>query len=445
MKRSSIGIRLAAWYAGVLALALGVFSFAAVGELHRLATETATLQLQQAIAGVRQIVREHTLHPEDALEEELGEYADELRPGIVLSVRSGAWLTRAPGRTPAARDVKTLTDVIDEAGRRYLVQATLSTAPELLLIHRFGDALAITVPVMLAFALGVGYWISRRALRPVDEITTAAKSIGVDNLSRRLPVPASRDELYRLTEAWNDMLRRLEDSVDRLSQFTADASHELRSPLAVLRATAEVALRRERSADDYRAAIEQIHSQAITLSGLVDDLLQLARAENGTAQALSPVDLGEVIRPVYTNLRPSAEQKNLTFDLNVETKKSSIEGDQQTMERLAAILIDNAIKYTPAGGAVSVRVRDADQTRIALEVCDNGPGIGPEHLPHIFDRFYRVDRARTPGSGGVGLGLAIARSIARVHGAELEVDSEVGRGSIFRVLFRRDATDLEHA
>jgi signal transduction histidine kinase len=236
------------------------------------------------------------------------------------------------------------------------------------------------------------------------------------------------------------MLERLEKSVKRLSQFTADASHELRSPLAVIRTTAEVALRRDRPSPDYRSALEQIHSYAVRLSSLVEDLLALARTEEAKDAASAVVDLRTAVHSAQQLLSPMAEMKeiHLALEAALNGYEPKVRGDQESIERLFTILLDNAIKYTPAHGSVSVRMWNADDTRVAVDVCDSGPGIAPEHVPHIFERFYRIDRVRTPGAGGVGLGLALAKSIAVAHGAELQVESEIDRGSTFRILFRRE-------
>lgn len=435
MRRAAIGVRLTIWYAALLAGVLTFFCLASIQELRRLADQSAVLQLRQAITGTEKIIRSHQ-DSESQLEEELGEYADELSPGIALSVRLGEQWLAHPAVSGFDGQNRTLLTDIHVGNRAYMVHATVSTATTAAVVNGYTRAVVLAAPALLAFACLAGYWISRRALQPVDAITEAARSISLESLSGRLAEPRSRDELYRLTKAWNEMLVRLEQSVGRLAQFTADASHELRSPLAVIRATAELALRRERDAVQYRSALERIYHHTVNLSTLIDDLLTLARTERGM-NAFTNVELQGAVCNACAMLSPLAEQKQIHVQLHFDAGVPQIPGDARSLERLSAILLDNAIKYAPQAGEVSVSVREKEGGCVGLEVRDNGPGITSEHLPYIFDRFYRVNRARTPGAAGAGLGLALAKSIATAHGAEIEVETEVNLGSTFRVLFPR--------
>jgi len=290
-----------------------------------------------------------------------------------------------------------------------------------------------TVPGVLAIACFGGYWLSRRALAPVDQMTAAAQEIGIANLSRRLMVPPARDELRRLAETWNSMLARLEAAVTRLTQFTADASHELRTPLALIRTTAELALRRPRSTDEYREALTRIHTEAATMTQLVEDLLALARAD---AQAdrlpLEAVELASVLQSVKEMGQSAVAQKNLDFHADI-AGPCLVLGHAPALRRLFWALVDNAIKYTPAQGSVHVYLR-VQEGQAIVEVRDTGIGMSPEVQAHIFERFYRADPARGRDAGGHGIGLSLAREIASQHQAELSVQSAPGEGSTFRVV-----------
>jgi heavy metal sensor kinase len=268
----------------------------------------------------------------------------------------------------------------------------------------------------------------------VDEITRAAQSIGAQNLSRRLTVPKTGDELQRLSSTLNSMFERLDGAFSRITRFTADASHELRTPLAFMRTMAELALRHQRSEADYREALTEILTELERTTSLVEDLLVLARADSGSGGLyFQTMDLAGTLRESCEQGKVLAEAKGIGFDAHLPDSSVEIDGDQQAIRRVSLILIDNAVKYTNSGGHI-----DVDLTRknglATFEVCDTGMGISTEDLPHIFDRFYRADKARTPGAGGVGLGLSIAYWIVEAHHGEIRVQSQLGQGSTFAVI-----------
>jgi heavy metal sensor kinase len=269
----------------------------------------------------------------------------------------------------------------------------------------------------------------------VDAITLAARSIGIENLSQRLEVPATGDELQRLSETWNGMLARLESAVARLSQFTADASHELRTPIALIRTTAELALRRERPAETYREALRQIVVESERTTRLVEDLLLLARADAGLpALPLERIELTPLVRDVCEQGEVLARARQLELSSETPDDPVYVQANDPALRRLLLLLLDNAVKYTPAGGRITVTVvRDASGSTVA--VSDTGIGIPDSALPHVFERFYRVDESRNRDAGGTGLGLSIAKWIAERHHASLEAESESGRGATFRVRF----------
>ena len=303
-------------------------------------------------------------------------------------------------------------------------------------VHRFGLLLLLSCPILIAASALVGHWTAGRALSPVLAITNAARAIDAPDLSRRIAVPPSRDELRYLAETLNGMLARIETAFRRTTELTANASHELRTPLAVIRATAEVALMRAPGTDSDRAALREILREAERNTALLEDLLRLARADAGNASLhFGPVDFGETVRVTCARCEPLAAAQGVSLRLKPASGPLSVSGDAAHLKRLVLILLDNALKYTPAGGIVEVIVDDDPSGYATCEVRDTGIGISEADLPHIFDRFFRSDRARTREQSGAGLGLAIAEWIARVHHSRIEVESVFGVGSAFRVSF----------
>jgi heavy metal sensor kinase len=288
--------------------------------------------------------------------------------------------------------------------------------------------LLLAGPLALVCALGGGYLLARQALVPVDRMVQTAHQITATELDRRIEVGNTDDELGRLARTLNGMIARLERSFDEIRRFTADAAHELRTPIAVLRNEAEVALRQPRRPEEYQAVLEDQLEELERMSRLADRLLFLCREDAGLVPvARQPVDLCEVVADVAEHMRVVAEEKAVSLHADV-VASCSIQGDADQLRRLFFNLVDNAIKFTPTGGTVRIEGTHADsETRIV--VVDSGIGIPSEHLPHVFQRFYRVDSAREPCSGGAGLGLAIARSIAVAHGGSITIDSSVGVGT----------------
>ncbi|MDK2928067.1 MAG: hypothetical protein PWR31_1758 [Bacillota bacterium] len=297
--------------------------------------------------------------------------------------------------------------------------------------HRFLFLLlAAAPPFLLVGALG-GLFISRRALGAIDRITRTARAIGQGNLSERVRVPSANDEVGHLAQTFNEMLGRLEAAFERQRQFTADASHELRTPLAVVAAQTEDALHLPALPPEAKAALITIQAETQRMAKLIAQLLFLARSDSSRlGLEYEELDLAALVRDVAAELAAAAAAKGLEF--KVEAPASlTFWGDQTQLTRLLINLVENAIKYTSRG---QVRVRlTAKEGGIVLAVADTGPGIPPEALPHIFERFYRLDKARSRANGGTGLGLAIARWIVTAHGGRIDVQSQVGRGTTFTV------------
>jgi heavy metal sensor kinase len=299
-------------------------------------------------------------------------------------------------------------------------------------LRRLLTALGLAVPVAVAGAAALGYLLARAALAPVDRLRRSTREITADRLDRRLPVPGPRDELGRLAVTINEMIARLERSFAEVRRFTADASHELRTPLAAIRTEVEVALSGQAVTPEQERLLGSVLEECARLTRLTDQLLALAREDDRGAGAVrQPVDVSALIGDVADNLLPLAEAKGLALHVKRQGRPE-IAGDAARLRQVFYNLLDNAIKYTPAGGGVEVCV-DAAPPGAVVTVRDTGIGIPPEHLPHVFERFYRADRARSRAEGGTGLGLSIARSIVVAHGGDVRLASVPGVGTICTV------------
>ena len=318
-------------------------------------------------------------------------------------------------------------------GQVYEIHAAVPTEPFDQALDRFRLIQQEALPVLVLLASILGYWLSGKSLAPVGAIIRTAERIGVDNLSRRLEVPQPRDELRQLTETLNAMLGRIEASFRRITQFTADASHDLRTPVAVMRATSEIALRKPRSDNEYREALERILQISIETSGMLENLLALARADAGAAGLeMHTLDLSAHVRKAQEKGAVLAATKSLSFTSQLPETKVLVKADAVAIDRLLLILVDNAVKYTPAGGVCEIALTAAEN-EAHIAVRDSGVGIETKELESIFERFHRADKARSRETPGAGLGLAIARWIANVHGGSITAESTVGLGSVFHV------------
>jgi heavy metal sensor kinase len=332
-----------------------------------------------------------------------------------------------------AQQYRVATAEIRGAGERFQVRAAVPSEPFDQALDNFRLIEKEALPVLVLLASLLGYWLSGRSLQPVNRIVQAAEQIGAQNLSQRLEVPQARDELRRLTETLNAMLARIESSFQKITQFTADASHDLRTPVAVIRSTAEITLRRERQPEQYRNALGKILQTSVQTSQLLETLLELARTDAGAVELLMrPLDLNEHVRRAQEQGAVLAAEKSLSIRLTAPALPTWVRADEIAIRRLLLILVDNAVKYTPAGGSCEIALwQNDEQAHIAVK--DNGIGIAKDDLPTLFERFRRADRARSRGTPGAGLGLAIARWIAEIHGGTITAESELGAGSVFRV------------
>ncbi len=419
--------------------------------------------LHEQVGGVEKLIGNVLPQGTERLRDELRENF-EVRRGADFSQiadEQGRWIYRSPlmnrygvplPKTVRSRitmlevsglPLRILTAIVQVDGRTFRVQiaAPMDDFEEALDYFRW--VLVLSSPLLLVMASLGGYWMSRRALRPVDEITRAAQIISSHNLSSRLAVPETRDELQRLSETLNGMLGRLEAAFKRITQFAADASHELRTPVALTRTTAELSLRKPRSEAEYRESLARILNEMEKTSSLIENLMLLARADSGF-EALRRVELNldDLFREACKEGRTLAEAKGITFSERIDNTPVGIAGDPQALQRLFLILMDNAVKYTPPGGQITASVTSSNGFAVA-EIRDTGIGIGQADLPHIFERFYRADKARSHEEGGAGLGLSIGRWIAEAHGGAIEVESSPGQGSVFRVRIPLASSDSQ--
>ena len=285
-------------------------------------------------------------------------------------------------------------------------------------------------PVALILA-GMGGWVlARRALRPVERMAEAARRISAERLAERVEETGAGDELDRLAQTLNQMLSRLDEAFQQVKRFSADASHELQTPLTALRGELEVALRSQRTPEEYQATLKSALEEIERIARLVEGLLLLARAESGALRMdRRPVDLSELAEEVFWRLKVLADERSVDLHLE-ETGPLVVPGDRDRLRRLLVNLVDNAVKYTGAGGRVTLSL-SRNRDRAVMTVEDTGRGMPPKDLEHIFQPFFRSDDAA--GEPGSGLGLSIAQSIAVAHGGDLTATSEPGRGSTFRV------------
>ena len=300
-------------------------------------------------------------------------------------------------------------------------------------LHRLLTILILGVPLTLLLASIGGYFLAWRALSPINHISKTAKEISHSNLSRRLEETGTDDEVGSLILTLNQLLARLEGAFKRQKEFTADASHDLRTPITVIRTQAEKTLKRPRSEEEYCQTLDKIIKQAEHMSHLVEQLLQLARTDIGKEKLqLEVLDMGQLVQLVVEEMQEMASQKGLNPVNIIEDQELFLKGDQTKLTQLLVNLIANAIQYTPAGGKITLRIKQM-KNEIMLQVTDTGCGIPQEDQEHIFERFYKVDKARTRQNGGTGLGLAICRWIVNAHGGRIELNSKPGKGSIFTV------------
>lgn len=326
---------------------------------------------------------------------------------------------------------------VDTNSGKYLVELGVSIDSIDEVLNRLLDLLALLLPVLIVCAAGGGYWLVSRALRPVDLLSQTAEQMSLQNLTLRLPVEPSGDALERLSISLNNMLGRLRDSVQTQRRFLADASHELRTPLTVIKGELqELTHESGLTQSDLRERVGSVLEEVARLEHLVSGLLVLSRLDAGETRGdWIDVDLAQLALSTAEQMRLMAEDRDVDIDLSA-LQSAVVWGDRARLKQIIVNLLDNAIRFTPRGGQVALRTASDDSGSV-LEISDTGIGIPAASLPHVFDRFYRVDAARSREDGGAGLGLSIVRSICTTHGAEVDVESRPRVGSTFRVRFHR--------
>jgi heavy metal sensor kinase len=295
-------------------------------------------------------------------------------------------------------------------------------------VHQVLVLLLLAGPAALAATALGGWWLARKALLPVGRMTSQAEEIGIDRLHDRIALPRAKDEIGHLAETLNAMLDRLERGVEETQRLVADASHELRTPLAAMRAELDVSLMGDDLSPASRDVLESTREEVVRMSRIVDNLLTLARVDEGLELLKTRVDVKEAVEAAAHHLRPLADAKRVHLELGGASHEA--QADPQRLHQALTNFIENAIKFTQAGGEVAV-TSWRDNGEVGVTVRDNGPGIPPEARAHVFDRFYRADPARRRDGSGSGLGLAICREIAEAHGGRVWVDSREGAGSAF--------------
>jgi two-component system, OmpR family, heavy metal sensor histidine kinase CusS len=435
--RRSIHFQLTLWYAAVLAI--GMLAFGAGtwcmlrGNLLENQKGDADHRLSALAAFLSQEIRGSDLA---AIREEAREYSTGLPDGHGLRVwsRDGTLLFEKP-----ELDVPTLQrrKNVEVRGHPLRIEMRLPLTDFYRTLSTLGWVMAAVFPLVLGIAIVGGWWLANRALKPVRAMTTEARSIDSNDLTARLSVPCTGDELQDLADAWNELLERIEVSVRTVTRFTADAAHELRTPVAVIRTSAELALRQPRSPERYQQTLASIQQETEEITQLLDRLLLLARGDAGQWQfQFDTLCVDEVLRSLRNTFSSLAESKQIDVAFSTVSQPVMIRGDESAIRRLLMILADNALKYTPSGGRVGFQMQ-ASQSSCVIEVSDTGCGIPIADLPHVFERFYRGDPARTAGMG-VGLGLAIARTIVEAHHGTIEVRRSGHDGSVFRIVLPLD-------
>jgi heavy metal sensor kinase len=455
MMAASIRAKLTAWYIAVLAVATLTLTAASWWLSTQSVVRAADISLEARLEGVRDFLENpRTRLTVEGLQDEFSEYAELTRGEALLEVIDAAgvvlvrpsipgWveMTEGEARTATSTDVRPNDRVlgklpfrvasgrIEALGRMYRVTVAAPMGPAYAALNRFHRWLLLLLPAVFALAGAGGYWVSRRALAPVDRMTRTVQAITVQSLDRRLEVPAANDELRRLASTFNDVLARLQTAVGDIVRFTADASHELRTPVSLVRTTAELALRHERTPREYRVALTEVVDHARNMSTLVEDLLALARTDAGIEPLhTAPLDLRDIVSEASKEIAELARARSVSVCVNIPAAPLLVEGDRLSLRRLVLILLDNAVKYSAPESTVQVGVagdRSAsdDARRAIIAITDRGIGLDPTEASRLFERFYRGTRARQHAPDGTGLGLAIAQTIVDRHRGSITLSS----------------------
>jgi heavy metal sensor kinase len=454
----SLKFRLVAWYAGWLTVLFVVFGFFVYASLNHYLTrnlnEALARRARQVAAMVQrsqpdwEILRQEI--PKNLAPEANNRFTRVIANGAIIYVSGppadGSFDPKAVPAAPArnekesferrtSSDGRVLFIVVllrEARGNTFVIEEGEAEAPLKATLHPWLAALLLGLLVLISGAVLGGFLLVQRALEPVDRIIRSAERISSQNLSERLPVADTRDELERLSVALNNMIRRLDESFQHTQRFLADASHELRTPLTIIQAELEAVIDKAIGQTDVRDLAGSALEEVERLRKIVEGLFALSRLDAGEAmEQTAPFDLGELAATTAEQMCLLAEDKKIFIACRV-AEKVIVRGDRARLKQVIVNLLDNAIKYTPAHGRIDVSV-SLRNGKAALEVTDNGLGIPHEALPHLFERFYRVDKARSRALGGAGLGLSIVEAICSAHGGRVEAQSTEGEGSRFIV------------
>ena len=457
MKSLTIQLRITAWYLATTALILGLFAAGMWYAMRASMLHTVDRDLMFRIRQVVPFIEEHELNNRDRFQRAFSSEGSIAVLGVFLQVTndkpevvfesntlqshevpamaaapvSGATQISTVGRW-RQWPIRVASKQIVSGGVPLTIHLVQPLRDMLVSQGQYTTYLALLLTIALILASTSAYTVSRHALAPVENIRREAEAINPEHLSARLPLPPTDDELKRLAQTLNAMLARIEGGFHAVQQFTADASHELRAPLALILTATEVTLRRQRSREELEDALQTVQREARHMKQLIEQLLALARNDARQSKTrFGLVDVARMTRDTMVELQLQAERKDLDLVSNIEEGEIFTYGDHTQMRRLLLLLLDNALKYTEAGKvSVTLAVRDRN---ILLEVSDTGIGIESFAIPKIFNRFWRVDQVRSRVEGGNGLGLALASQIAAQHKATIAVTSQFGSGSTFLV------------
>jgi heavy metal sensor kinase len=421
----TVRARLTLWHAGGLTLVICIFAVGVLLFVRASLYRSLDEQVREDLAAIEKVYRDEA--------GDLGELA--LRTGTHFEVTEGSTVIYRTAGWPHASTTPFRRGTIGDSAHR--IVAARDERPVRQTLWTLAAIMATAIPCATGLAIIGGYLLAGRVLAPVGAMADTARRITAESIDARLPVSDSADEFGRLATVFNETLSRLDAAFEQLRRFTADASHELRTPLTAMRSVGEVALHRPLSTEGYREVIGSMLEEVDRLTRLVENLLLLTRAEAGRIPLTrASVDLRELVAGVSDGLRVLAEEKNQ--ELSVELGAPvAVECDATVLRQGMTNLLHNAIKFTPAKGAIRVAVKSTVTGDAMIEVQDSGPGIPAANHQRIFERFYRVDQARSRDTGGTGLGLAIARWAVEASGGRIELESAAGQGALFRVVLPR--------
>jgi heavy metal sensor kinase len=460
---TSLKTRIAVWYISLSTLILVCFGVALYLIISHSMLQERRALITQDLARVQKVSQRYGNRGLDEMLEEAEEHIP-LKPEdefVQIFTFDGSTVATSPNlreqRLPFRPQLATATEqsyetiststgstallggtTIDVQGQQYLVMVAASLSNVRSIQRRLLGTLSLAVPIAIFLAFVGGAVLANRAIEPLNRMTTMAHRISADHLGERIELTRGDVELRHLADAFNQMLQRLDQSFKKIRQFTADASHELRTPVAILMGETDLAVNDLLSYEECKAALKSRREELQRMSQIVDDLLALSQIEYGEKPLqVKPLDFSDLVIEVCEQQRNQAKAKGVTLELT-ETVPVQIEGDSSRLRQMVRNLLDNAIKYTPTGGRVSVELDQPTGTAFRLRISDTGLGIPVSAQLYIFDRFYRVDQARTREEGGSGLGLSIVKQIIEAHGGSVSVKSDVGVGTMMTLTMPKD-------